>query len=931
MADYVVNISAKDNISGTINNVKKEIQGVGKELDGVSQSSAALEQAKARFDKITQSTAPAKKQLREIQMIMANLNLKGLSNTEEFTEMAQRAGQLKDAMSDAGEAIRAYANDEGNLKAISEGFQGIAAAGSIATGAIGLFGAENEKLSQILVKVQSAQALLNGVTTIAKLLNKDSTLMLKLKSIQLKSNTTQTNLSTAATGANTVATGANTAATVTNTAAQKAWNVAKAVGMAMFGNFTGLLLLGVAGLTAYAIATDDTTDSIKEQTEAQKNQADSQQTYTSQLANTYSQLMGSYAKLRAEWNSLSNDHQRNDWIKQNKNALAELGGEINKVADAESFFNQNTEAVVDAFRRRAKAAAYAALMTEAYKKQIEMEQKGQNMLDKYGVNAGDKYNGSFTMDQSTKYDRTQTANGGKYYSNDNGATWYYTAKGAAEYNKQLWNQNTAMRELNEAYIENTNNLRKYEEQYGELATTTKKVITNTSRGGGHTPKKKPEDDPLAGSIDAMNKELSLLKQNLRAGLIPEDKVEAAKKRMQELTEAIDAKEIELGLKVKPETKQKEVDKWANSEYNLMSKKLKEIEEQLQHDSSLTLEAKTELINEANDLQRQLDEMSNHDDLTIPAKVEPKYIVKGSYDDIKKSIQNAYSQINDIADDYDLGLIDYNTATKRIREINKQIVALGGKPYMVEIESKFGKELQSFIDGTSQFHNALSSIDGVVGAFQRLDDAIKNNEDGWTQFMAAVNATMSVIEAISTVMTILDAIQNAMNITTDASATVKAKEAAAHNINALAEDAEAGSLGALAITESAAIAPTLALATAVKKLAAAQIFQAHAEIPFVGPPAAAAGVATMEATLAAIQAFANGGIVKGSSRMGDKMLARVNAGEMILNNRQQANLFKMLEQGSEANTVQIVGGAIRIKGSDLMLALKNEKKKTDLLR
>lgn len=59
-------------------------------------------------------------------------------------------------------------------------------------------------------------------------------------------------------------------------------------------------------------------------------------------------------------------------------------------------------------------------------------------------------------------------------------------------------------------------------------------------------------------------------------------------------------------------------------------------------------------------------------------------------------------------------------------------------------------------------------------------------------------------------------------------------------------------------------------------------------------------------------FADGGIspllVGGSSYVGDKVLARVNSGEMILNKTQQANLFKMLNKTQQVN--RFVGSTVK---------------------
>ena len=68
------------------------------------------------------------------------------------------------------------------------------------------------------------------------------------------------------------------------------------------------------------------------------------------------------------------------------------------------------------------------------------------------------------------------------------------------------------------------------------------------------------------------------------------------------------------------------------------------------------------------------------------------------------------------------------------------------------------------------------------------------------------------------------------------------------------------------------------------------------------------------------AFANGGVVGGSSYAGDNLYARVNSGEAILNTNQQKHLFTLLD----GNHNQITGGNVEfvIKGSSLHGVLKN---------
>jgi hypothetical protein len=68
------------------------------------------------------------------------------------------------------------------------------------------------------------------------------------------------------------------------------------------------------------------------------------------------------------------------------------------------------------------------------------------------------------------------------------------------------------------------------------------------------------------------------------------------------------------------------------------------------------------------------------------------------------------------------------------------------------------------------------------------------------------------------------------------------------------------------------------------------------------------------------AFANGGVVPGTSLYGDKILARVNSGELILNQKQQGNLWGMMQSGDQGVNVNIEGG-FRLAGSDLELVIE----------
>lgn len=130
------------------------------------------------------------------------------------------------------------------------------------------------------------------------------------------------------------------------------------------------------------------------------------------------------------------------------------------------------------------------------------------------------------------------------------------------------------------------------------------------------------------------------------------------------------------------------------------------------------------------------------------------------------------------------------------------------------------------------------------------------------------------------------------------------------------------MGAWALSSAANIAQMI---VQLQALATAQGVASAFSAPW---PASLAAVATVLTTIASIFSslpqFAEGGIIGGSSYFGDRLLARVNSGEMILNQKQQKRLYDLTTSDGGA-TVSL--GVSRIQGSDLYLALSNYMKKT----
>jgi TP901 family phage tail tape measure protein len=163
------------------------------------------------------------------------------------------------------------------------------------------------------------------------------------------------------------------------------------------------------------------------------------------------------------------------------------------------------------------------------------------------------------------------------------------------------------------------------------------------------------------------------------------------------------------------------------------------------------------------------------------------------------------------------------------------------------------------------------IQGVGGGIQSITDALDGNKNAWQAISGVINGFISVAEGIQGIVQFVNMLTTA----------TQAKSAATVTDTAVT---------------SANTAVTTTNTTAKAGEAITNVTASGAKLPFPANIAAiAAGVAAVVAALAMISgAFADGGVVGGNSPSGDKLLARVNSGEMILNAAQQARLFAIAD-------------------------------------
>ena len=121
---------------------------------------------------------------------------------------------------------------------------------------------------------------------------------------------------------------------------------------------------------------------------------------------------------------------------------------------------------------------------------------------------------------------------------------------------------------------------------------------------------------------------------------------------------------------------------------------------------------------------------------------------------------------------------------------------------------------------------------------------------------------------------------------------------------------------------------LPLLASVFKIKAMEAIAEQAGLKFpLNIIAMAATAAGLVASIANIPKFANGGIFTGNSFIGDMNIARVNSGEMILNNRQQRNLFNLLNGNGSISNNNVKEIKLKIEGRDLVSVINSENFRT----
>ena len=793
--DYSLRFTGQDDLSGILGKVKKEIKDMGKEASNVELVDKAME-------KIITSSGKLKTKLNQTSALLAEMKFDGDYNAAQFLKVAQAAGEAKDAIGDTRAMVNYFADDHRQIKTAVEGFQALAAAGSVATGVMGMLGVENEKVNRVILQCQSYLSVLNGLKTISNLLDKQGYLMTYKKVTALM--------------AEAAAQTANTTATATNTAATQAWNVAKAIGKALLGDWTGLLLVGGAALIGYATYTslaadeqENLNEKNEEGTSIEKKAIESASEKIAKLRTLYSVTQDQTRSLQ-ERNAAANEMRA-----MNPDILSGLSNEAILAGDAADAYNDMADAII----RIAMAEAAYDRIKELTKELLELEEADRKF------NESDLSKGLSNLSKQRE--------------------------DAAHSTGQTISNNPTGKVRNPRRDE-------IEGEIGYLTKTYGSGIVNSIIGGNRRPSSfggryrrggsaggsGTTSDEVKGIIANYEKDIKELQEKVNSSETEEDLAKNLKLLADKKKEYADFR-IKVGLDVDPviEDQEKAAEK--------LKEELKNLSQQGQ-----------ELFNED---AHKFDITSSFDKATgaNPFNGNTLEGLKAQMDANDRLLNSFASLAGKYEELGQTGTEEYQQIIDKIYELIEAQRLLGGQ---VQETQKVQDEEAKKIEAKKKLYEDLMSTAQSLGSgLQSL-----GQEEAAAAIQIATTTAQAVQQIIPQVMALIG---------------VKQGEALASG------------------TASAAAMPFPANIAAIAAIVA-QLMAVFATI------ASVAGK------------FAGGGVVGGGSSYGDMVMARVNAGEMILNRRQQANLFRAIESGDIGAGHTVLVPEFKIKGSDLYGTLRN---------
>lgn len=327
----------------------------------LEEEKGALNDLNASVEATAEKHTKLRTQVMEAKQALSEMEMAGKRGTPEYNEQARVLGELNDQYNDTATQAKILADDEKGFKGVASAVSGVSGAMSAAVGVAALFGAENEDLARIQMRLQAVMAITIGVQQVAEMLNKDSyfsvVLLAKGKDIlaaaELKL-AAATGISTAAARTFMIATGA----------------------------------VAIVAIAAFAYAIMKVSDAHKEQTKAATDAAKKEQEASAEIASGYAKEKSKIEALIASIHS--ENVKRGDKMKmitQLKNMIPGYTAELSKEG---TVIRENKKAIDDYMVSLEKS-----LKLKAAEKELEAIYTKMYKLEKLS-NTGEKEGNQFT-------------------------------------------------------------------------------------------------------------------------------------------------------------------------------------------------------------------------------------------------------------------------------------------------------------------------------------------------------------------------------------------------------------------------------------------------------------------------------------------------------------------------------------------------------
>lgn len=828
------------------------------------------------------SSGNIKAELKGIQAELSKMLLNGVDpSNSKFQELAARAGSIKDAMGDASAVVKDFANDTrglaGTLNIASSGvsiFQTYA-------GALAMFGVESDNTKEILTQLAGAMSVLNGIQTLQATFMDQSTgtyrawhSLLQLIGVEQNNVAASTSTNSTAIASNSGVVSANSVAIEANAVAEKANSVSVSDNTAAItGNITATEGHTVAkesetvAQEANAVATTAGKEATQGMTIAQKAAAMASKGLRIALSSIgIGLLISAIGYLISNWKEVVG------WFTKTFPILNNLGGAFDRIKQiAAGVGNSILKFVVTPFKvlasviNDALSGNWGSLAGNAKKVAAE----GINIKENYkeGVKWQQKQQNNRDAANKKKSDLQKLDDDFKSKERQGRVT----AKDKLAYYQQRAKLETdpAKRKEAEDYAIKAQDDIKKEAQ---KAAKPKKLKVKKPKVA------KPKKDNSAVKAKQEQEQLKATLLN-NGNQLEKTSRDIAKNELDAQRKAVDEVAI-LTSKGLFDRITYYDDYYTQREQQIEDEKTADIEAINYKYAELAKKAHGNL-----ELEKQISEQKAQELDNLTSKYLSTYQILNA--ERAKSIAKAQDEL---------------------KEVNEK----GVKPIRDEV-----KKMLDNLKGSS-FEIAID-FDLDTATLEQLIELKKKAFDN-TEQKKSIDDLNSAIERFSS-----GSIRSFLDDAKALSLLFSNKQASDTDKMAASMVAMGSALTQLGEDSAAAKAGLILSAIGQIVLGFAQATAQESKLGVWGWIAAiASGIGVMATTISQIKGFSQGGIFDGNSVVGDNNIARVNAGEMILTKTQQSNLFRLLDNNTAAGG-NVSAGTVRVKGSDLYIALSNYSK------